>query len=352
MKHPSRNAKGVKTVCSTLDVVCRVDRMYFLENRVLLATLAAVALGLGAAPAWGHGIVTIEDGQMAFRATDFVSRNAITITQTGSTISLVDSTGFGGLDPGDCRPGRVDLESGYVIEALCSRSGIETIRVNSGEREDDINVKVNLPTRIVGGGGIDTITTGTADDNISGGDGNDVINPGGGTDKVDAGQGDDTLRLKDNAPDETDCGTGNDAAEFDAFDLFAADCERAPLTALSSDADDVAPHPTVRTTTRQRWDSRLQVRATSDEPVEFVAQAAIVIGEHDFSLRPGRGRLEETVGAVELRPQMSDRVKRIVGRAIHEGRKVRLFVSVVATDRSGNSAIANAKTISLVSPNG
>jgi len=326
--------------------------MHQLGNRVLTVALTSLALGLSAAPAWGHGIVTIDDEQMSFRATDFVSRNAITVTQTGSTISLVDSTGFGGIDPGDCRPGRVDLESGYVIEALCPRAGIGALRVNAGEREDDINVKVNLHTRVIGGGGIDTITTANGDDNISGGDGNDVINPGGGTDKVDGGQGSDTLRLKDEAPDESDCGAGNDMAEFDAFDRFTPDCEKAPLTALSAaNADDVAPHPTVRTATRQRWDARLQVRATSDEPTTFVAQAAIVIGEHDFSLRPGRGRLEETVGAVELRPQMSERVRKIVGRAIHERRKVRLFISVVATDDAGNSAIANAKTITLVSPN-
>jgi hypothetical protein len=326
--------------------------MDFLGNRVLTATLAVLALGMGAAPAWGHGIVTIEDETMSFRATDFVSRNAITITQTGSTISLVDSTGFGGINPGDCRPGRVDLESGYVIEALCPRAGLGALRVNVGEREDDVNVKVNLPTRVIGGGGIDTITTANGDDNISGGDGNDIIDPGGGTDKVDGGQGSDTLRLKDEAPDASNCGTGNDMAEFDAFDRFTPDCEKAPITALSTaDADDVAPHPTVRTTTRQRWDGRLQVRATSDEPTTFVAQAAVVIGENDFSLRPGRGRLDETVGAVELRPLMSARVKRIVGRAIHERRKVRLYVSVVATDDAGNSAIANARTITLVSPN-
>jgi hypothetical protein len=322
--------------------------MHLLGTRVLPVALTATALALSAAPAWGHGIVTVDDELLAFRATDFVSRNAITVTQTSSQISIVDSTGFGGLDPGDCRPGRVDLESGYVIEALCPRAGIGALRLNVGEREDDVTVKSNLPTRVIGGGGIDTITTGSGDDNISGGDGDDVIDPGAGTDKVDGGQGDDTLRMRDTAPDEVRCGDGTDASESDAFDLLAPDCERTPLEALAADADEIAPHPTVRAATRQRANGRLSVRATSDEPTTFVAQAAIVIGEHDYSLRPGRGRLSETVGAVDLRPRMSARVSRIVQRALDRHAAARLYISVVATDDSGNSAIVNAKRITLV----
>lgn len=321
-----------------------------LEKRVLPLALVSAALGLGAASApsaSAHGIIEIRDETLSFRATDFVSRDALTVTQSGSQISIVNPTGFGGLDPGDCRPGRVDIETGYVIEALCPRSGIQNLRINSGEREDDIDVRVDLPTRVIAGGGADTVTTGASDDNISGGPGDDTIDPGSGSDKVDGGDGDEQLKLRDTLPDDVTCGPGNDAAEFDPFDQFAGDCERAPIVALGQREDEVAPHPTIRNAARQRGAGRLIVRATSDEPTTFVAQAAIVIGSQDFALRPGRGRLETTVGAVELQPRMSARTARIVRRALRSRRKVRLFITVVATDDHGNSSIANARTITL-----
>ena len=280
---------------------------------------------------------------LAFRATDFVSRNDVSAQATGDRISIVDSTGFGGLDSGDCRPGRVDLDTGYVIEAVCDNDGVEQVRINVGEREDDVLAELDIPVRVIGGGGADQIKTGSAGDVVSGGAGDDRIDAGGGEDRIAGGLGADVVAAQDSAKDSVQCGEGLDAmATFDAVDTIGDDCEPG---APRPRPDDTAPVGRVAGDLHQRAARRLSVRAAADEGARFVAQASMFLRDRDFPLKPGRGSISSGRGAVVLHPRLSAREVRIARRAIREGRKVDVFVTVVATDASGNSSIRSLKTI-------
>jgi hypothetical protein len=304
-----------------------------------LLAAGIAAAGLVPATAGAHGIVTREGGTLAFRATDFVSQNNILVTQSADYISILDDRGAGGIDPGDCRPGRVALSTGYVIEALCARAGVTRLRINTGEREDDVEVRSSLPTTVIGGGGIDIVRTGAGDDEIRSGSGADRIDPGPGRDVVEAGEGDDVLRLEDGQADQARCGEGRDFVVFDApLDRIADDCESMPLRPL---ADNDAPRIRVSAAARQRWSGRLVVRAAADE------QARFVVRDQALALRPGRGKVDSDVGAAELRPRMNARVRGAVRRALARGDRVRLFVTVVATDATGNSSVRNVRPITL-----
>ena len=308
--------------------------------------MAVLLCGAAAPSALAHGIVERDGAVLAFRATDFVSRNDISVAVSSGSISIVDSTGLGGLDPGDCRPGRVDLDTGYVIEALCSRSGVGQVRINVGEREDDVTADIPLPVRVIGGGGSDQIRTGPAKDLVEGGGGDDRIDAGGGEDRIVAGAGSDVVAAQDGAKDNVLCGEGLDAvATFDVgIDDIFDDCEPG---APRPREDDTAPVIRAAADVRQRARRSLSLRATADEPTRFVAQASMLVRDRDFPLKPGRGALTSPEGAVLLNPQMTARELRIARRAIRDGQRVRVFVAIVGTDGSGNSSIRNLRTITL-----
>jgi hypothetical protein len=308
--------------------------------------VVAVLLCAAAAPAaQAHGIVERDGNVLAFRATDFVSRNDISVVQSGETISIVDSTGLGGVDPGDCRPGRVDLDTGYVIEALCDRSGVGQVRVNVGEREDDVVADIGLPVRVIGGGGSDQIRTGPNNDRIDGGGGDDRIDGAGGQDAIQGGGGNDQVAAQDGTKDAILCGEGLDSVtSFDPIDGIFDDCEPGPPRPRE---DDTAPVIRAAADTRQRARRSLSLRATADEPTRFVAQASMLVRDRDFPLRPGRGTLTSPEGAIVLQPRMSERELRIARRAIEDGKRVQVFVAIVGTDGSGNSSIRNLRTITL-----
>ncbi|MFO0945674.1 MAG: hypothetical protein U1D30_06980 [Planctomycetota bacterium] len=75
-------------------------------------------------------------------------------------------------------------------------AGMETLSINGGEGDDDIDASeasTSLALELYGGAGADTIGGGIANDYVEGGAGNDSIAGGGGTDTLDGGVGDDIL---------------------------------------------------------------------------------------------------------------------------------------------------------------
>jgi hypothetical protein len=315
-------------------------------KRSLRTAVLAVLLCLAAAPtAFGHAIMEREGSVLAFRATDFVSRNDISVQVSADTISIVDSTGLGGVDPGDCRPGRVDLDTGYVIEALCSRAGVGQVRVNAGEREDDIVADIPIPVRVIGGGGIDQIRTGPMNDIIEAGQGDDRIDPGAGEDRIVGDEGADVIAAQDGVRDVVLCGEGIDAlASFDPVDALGGDCEPGQPRPRE---DDTAPVIRAAADRRQRLRRQLTLRATANEPARFVAQASMLVKSRDFPLRPGRASLSSDEGAIVLQPRLSPREVRVARRALREDRRVQVFIAIVATDAAGNSSIRNMRTVTL-----
>lgn len=85
-----------------------------------------------------------------------------------------------------------------------ARSDVSRIRVDGGDRNDNIDISssLNVPTTLNGGAGNDTIKGGSGPDLIDGGagsdyilarDGNDTVRGGGGSDSIWGGNGDDYL---------------------------------------------------------------------------------------------------------------------------------------------------------------
>src|SRR3712207_9527961 len=70
------------------------------------AALAVLVAAAAAPPALAHGILEREGSVLAFRATDFVSRNDISVQMSGDTISAIDSTGLGGVRSEERRVGK------------------------------------------------------------------------------------------------------------------------------------------------------------------------------------------------------------------------------------------------------
>jgi Ca2+-binding RTX toxin-like protein len=77
---------------------------------------------------------------------------------------------------------------------------------------------------IIGLAGNDTILGGAGDDLLEGGKGNDVITGGAGADRIFGGPGSDTIYANDGEKDVIDCGSGDDRAVVDAYDVVK-NCE-------------------------------------------------------------------------------------------------------------------------------
>ncbi|HEX9236480.1 MAG TPA: hypothetical protein VF972_09395, partial [Actinomycetota bacterium] len=142
---------------------------------------------------------------------------------------------------------------------LCPSTGVTSISVDTGDRNDIIINNTTLPSTLKGGCGSDVIEGGSANDtligdpsgcsqpgndSLDGRDGNDSLfggpgndplkgsagddrlvgGPGG--DSLDGGDGNDTLNSRDGVADTDTCGAGLDTVRADSMDTIASDCER------------------------------------------------------------------------------------------------------------------------------
>jgi hypothetical protein len=94
---------------------------------------------------------------------------------------------------------------------------------NDGEEGEGDMIATDVEN-LIGGAGDDTLTGDAGPNDIDGGEGGDVIDPGPGPDFVDGGAGNDRIWARDGAPDRINCGSGNDLAVIDEFDVVI-NCE-------------------------------------------------------------------------------------------------------------------------------
>jgi Ca2+-binding RTX toxin-like protein len=198
----------------------------------------------------------------------------------------------------------------------------------------------------VGGGGDDTIVSG---------EGNDVVQGGLGSDAIDTAGGDDEVRVRDGAADQVACGVGADRAQIDGGDRVA-DCESVEGVAAAEGApepgsspatpeaqppapDTVAPRLRAGGLTRQRLGRRgfVRVAATVTEAAELYATGYAEISGVRHAL--GRTRADVTFGGggAELRIKLDPPALRAARRALRRKRRALVVISVLATDRAGNS---------------
>ena len=89
---------------------------------------------------------------------------------------------------------------------------------------------------LLGGEGADTLLGSATANLLTGGGGADDITGGDGQDILLGAAGDDTVRARDGAVDQVDCGDGSDTTDADATDALTA-CEAALGTPSASDSD-------------------------------------------------------------------------------------------------------------------
>ncbi len=329
---------------------------------------AAVALAAAVAPAGAdaHSLVRPSAGVVSYISADATSLNTVVVRASGSRIEFRDPTVDGGMDPGDCTPGDITPDANaWIIQTFCASAGVRSVRLDLGEREDTATVSVSIATTLLGGAGADRLTGGPAADQLSGDDGDDTLAGGGGADLVLGGlgadelggdAGDDDIRARDGIQDVVRCGAGADKVDADTLDEVGADCESVVRTLTPAPPgsggarDRTAPRLEVGGASRQHIarSRRIRVFASSTESGFVAASGSLTIAGLALPLKVARRPIAIAGGGAELAITLTRAQQRDALRALRRGRSVRVRLSVVATDRAGNSREAPAVTIRLL----
>jgi Ca2+-binding RTX toxin-like protein len=324
----------------------------------LLAAALVIALP---ATAEAHSLVRLGGDTARYLSADATSLNTLTVRLDGDRIDFTDRTVDGGIDPGPCDVGDIN-EQTWIVQALCPRTGMASLHVDLGEREDRATVEAPLPVVLLGGPGADILRTSGAADQVSAGEGNDdaatgagndVLDGGPGFDVLDAGDGDDLVRDADGLADAIACGPGADRAEADTSDVVAADCEtvtRAAVAPPPGAAADDRRAPTVRAggPVRQRLRrGRVHLLATSSEPGLLAASGSLDVAGISLPVQSTRERVAVAGGGAKLIVKLSRKHVRRARRALARGRRASLRMLAVATDLAGNSRQAKPVRIRL-----
>jgi Ca2+-binding RTX toxin-like protein len=193
---------------------------------------------------------------------------------------------------------------------------------------------------------------------LAGGAGRDVVDGGLGADRLDGGAGDDQLRARDGIADEIACGEGNDTVTADTLDVVAAGCEQVdrlavapPPGALELGADKSAPQlraAAARSQRVSRGRRTIRLVATSSEAGAVATSGVLRIAGAAIPVVGVRRGVAVGGAGADLRFALSRRQQREVLAALRRGRRVTLALSVVATDRAGNSRELRLPRIRLV----
>jgi Ca2+-binding RTX toxin-like protein len=341
-----------------------------------MAAGIAACLALPAAAA-AHSLVRVSGGELSYVAADATSLNTLSGQVSGGNVVLRDPTVDGGMDPGPCRPDEVTKDSNaWIIQVSCSMStGVNRLRVSLGDREDHADLTgLSLPATLSGGFGTDSMTGGTGSDTISGDDGNDTVSGGPGNDEIGGGdgndrmaggpgddvleaalgldrlagdEGSDNLGSRDGLADNVSCGTGFDRVDADTFDQVADDCESVTRTPTppppgdwTSGDDNTRPRVQAGGRIVQRLGRRARIRiaASSSERGTVAASGFLDAGGLSLPLISNRRRVRVAGGGVTLTVRLNARELRVARQALRNRRRVVARLTVVATDRAGNSA--------------
>ena len=327
----------------------------------LVLILAPLALLVAPQPAASHSLVRPAGGVISYLSEDATSLNTLTVSVAGTKIDLRDPTVDGGIDPGTCEAG--DVAGGFIVQVLCPGAGVSRLRIDLGEREDAATVSAPVPSSIAGGPGADTLTGGPAGDEILGGDGNDLLDAAAGDDIVDGGLGADSLgggpgadRLisRDGIADVVVCGDGADEVDADTLDEVGGDCEQVTVTFTEPPSGYVLDKPGppaveagAETVQRLKRDRRVRVFATSSEVGTVSASGFLEFAGLSLPLTTESRPVAVGGAGAAITYRLSREHYRRASRALEAGRRVRVALSVVATDLAGSSSEAPTPTIRL-----
>jgi Ca2+-binding RTX toxin-like protein len=211
---------------------------------------------------------------------------------------------------------------------------------------------------LTGGPAGDQLSGDPGDDTLDGRGGDDVLDGGLGADRVTGGAGADELRVRDGIADEVSCGAGSDTVLADTLDVVAADCERVtavavapPAGAQELGADKVAPQVRATSPRTQRVSATrrtVRVLATSSEAGAIATSGVLAVAGEPLPVVGVRRGVTVGGAGVDLRFTLTRAQHRAALRALARRRAVTLRLSVVGTDRAGNSRQVRLPAIRLV----
>jgi hypothetical protein len=156
------------------------------------ALLLALALVLiGAAPAAGGGLVTLDGAALRY-AGDELEPSNVTIDHVDGVMRLTENASRMTVAVGSACTVSAD---GYQVE--CPDTDIERIALQLGLLGSDVRIRADVPARVSGGPGDDLIVGGPAEDAIDGGPGRDILAGGAGADVLSGGPGEDLVSYDD-----------------------------------------------------------------------------------------------------------------------------------------------------------
>ena len=294
------------------------------------------------ASAGAHATISMPGGTIVYSALDATSQSTVTANVTDANVRITDTTIFGGIDPGPCEPGQVDRQ-GYIVEAICPRSGGTRMRLEVGGENDEVAVReatgaTPMPAVVLGGSG---------DDRVRGGGAADQVDGGPGSDSIEGGPGDDAVYARDGGSDFlVSCGAGSDRAYLDVTDL-ADGCEAVEHADGPAPPPPEEPPPSADTTPpeidgsaarRQRMGRAATLRATAtvNEAADLSATARIRAGSRTLRFTAPHVRVSPGE-RVRIALRCSRAARRALRRALASGRPVYAGVTITAVDETGNS---------------
>jgi hypothetical protein len=172
------------------------------------AAIIALAVALTAPlclPLAAHAATVSVEGDVLRVIAAPAEANQLTVAANPTDLSVTDLGA-----PLTAGPGCTVADDGTAscAGAATGTTPVARIEVDSGDLDDSVSVVAELPARILGG------------------DGNDSLLGGGGTDFADGGAGDDSIEVRDSISDSAWCGAGRDSVRAETLDALDAACER------------------------------------------------------------------------------------------------------------------------------
>ncbi|UGS36062.1 metallophosphoesterase [Capillimicrobium parvum] len=143
------------------------------------AVAAAALIGADQACAAGATVVRVDSGKLAVIA-GAGNANAITVAGPARGALVVRDEGSTVRARAGCT-----AVAGDTHEVRCPAAGIVSVTIDAADLDDRATVTANLPARLRGGAGDDTLTGGPKDDELTGGGGADTMTGGAGIDEAD-----------------------------------------------------------------------------------------------------------------------------------------------------------------------
>jgi RTX calcium-binding nonapeptide repeat (4 copies) len=175
--------------------------------RLVVPCVAALVLAAAAAPTPALGASVMHDpgASEMFVVADAGESNRITVTSTGSTVTVTDPGAAGLGTEGDCGP------AGQAAVA-CPAADITALDVSGGDGDDEIVNASGISAQLHGDDGDDRLRGGAAVERLEGGAGADVLVGGGGDDQLygATAQDPDAGSAADTAADQLAGGAGDD----------------------------------------------------------------------------------------------------------------------------------------------